>query len=150
MAKAWRRQTASALVIDVGRRAVLLVNDRPGGIYHLPGADLAPGVGPEITAIRAAWRATGTSCARLPGVDLFDPQGDVIWRPAPFAVVQRPGRVLDFLYLATALRDPWEVIAANTEWVYIADLDGEHVTADVPILARHGLELLETKVVSRS
>lgn len=142
-----RHFTASAVVIDLQRRMVLLVDHLASSQRQLPGGHVDPDETGHETALREVYEETGVHARLWAPQALTVPGGT--WMPTPWMVCEFPApakphkgepahRHIDLLYLAVAdstaplTTQPEEV--AGAVWMPIDGLDAAAVRADVPVV----------------
>jgi 8-oxo-dGTP diphosphatase len=149
-----RHLTASMVVFDLGRAAVLLVHHNATGRWVFPGGHVDPDEAPGEAAIREVVEETGIrpTIAGRPDVHL----PGMTWHPSPWltaeipapAKPERPGKPaepahthVDLLFVGTADSTAHGLTAALDEvsgarWVPLPDLEGLDVRAEVPGVVR--------------
>lgn len=157
-----RHLTASMVVIDPDRAAVLVVHHNATGRWVFPGGHVDPDETPGEAAAREVFEETGIRATIAdPGHDL----PGMIWHPSPWITAEipapakpdRPGKPaepahthIDMLFIGTAdsramlTEAPDEVAAAR--WVPLPDIWDLDTRAEVPDLARYAyLQLVLTQ-----
>lgn len=139
-----RHFTASAVVFDVAKRLVLLVDHKASGYRQFPGGHIDENEAGHEAALREVAEETGVRATLW--TEPLPPVPGSVWLPNPFRTAEcvapakphkgEPAhRHIDLLYLATA-DSAGPVTARLAEvygaaWVPIDDL-GADVRADVP------------------
>jgi 8-oxo-dGTP pyrophosphatase MutT (NUDIX family) len=151
-----RHFTASAVVLDMDKRLVLLINHRAQGGYQFPGGHVDLGETADEAATREVFEETAVHATIWHPHPMKMPFGTL--RPTPLAVVVSPAppkphrgepthEHIDHVYIATAdyrPADPQLVEVAAAHWFSIDDLDVERfrIRPDVPILILAAVTLL--------
>jgi len=150
-----RHLTASMVVLDPQRAAVLLVHHNATGKWVFPGGHVDPDEYAADAALREVEEETGITAQlfdtstpiHLPGMIRLASPWITAEIPAP-AKPQRPGKPaepahthIDALFIGTADSTAGDLTAALDEvggvrWVPLPDLDDLDVRAEVPDLAR--------------
>ncbi|MCP2325652.1 8-oxo-dGTP pyrophosphatase MutT (NUDIX family) [Hamadaea flava] len=149
--------TASAVVLDVTARRVLLVHHLGADMFLFPGGHVEPGEAPHTTAIREVAEETGLT------IDLVSPTPDLTAlygmgmtpAPMPFLVARMPAPVwpdsvqhehTDFLYLATGdSRAPLTMQAdevGSIVWAHVNELHRLNIRAEVEYVTLAALRTL--------
>ena len=155
-----RHFTASAVVIDPGRRVVLLVAHRLTGFYQFPGGHVDEDESADEAALREVAEETGVDFTlwMTPADRIAVPSGTRL--PTPLMVCEFPAPAdrdpawlepahhhIDLLYLGTA-DSTAAVVTQQTEvdaviWWPLDDLDAPGVRPDVAVVARQACATLE-------
>jgi 8-oxo-dGTP diphosphatase len=151
--EASRHLTASMVVVDRDRSAVLLVHHNATGKWVFPGGHVDPDETPAEAAIREVFEETGIRATIAGRPHLALP--GMTWHPSPWitaeipapAKPERPGKPaepahthVDLLFIGAAdstadLTEALDEVAA-ARWVPLADIAGIDTRAEVPTVAR--------------
>jgi 8-oxo-dGTP pyrophosphatase MutT (NUDIX family) len=130
--------SASAIVLDVAERRVLLVHHLGAGLFLFPGGHVEAGEAPHETAVREVYEETGLHIELIsdpPNLTALDTMGMTV-APTPFVVARGPAPFwpdspahehTDVLYLATG--DSTAPVTAQADevgsivWAHVDELD---------------------------
>lgn len=149
-----RHLTASMVVLDLAREAVLLVHHNATGKWVFPGGHVDPGEAPHEAALREVLEETGVRARIIAPETVY--VADAVWHPSPWLTAEfdapaKPHKGepahkhVDFLFCGTVasatadFRHPEREVSA-VQWANILTLaQRDDVRAEVPNVAERAL-----------